>query len=272
VLAHNGLNLKQSEITQPAASIESVRQYWNQHVDDWKIARHPSGTAEFFAETEQYRFEKLHYLPERIPFRKHAGKKVLEVGTGLGNDLSRFAAGSALVTGIDLADRAIELAQANFQQRGLQGEFHCMDGEQMDFDANSFDLVYCHTVLQFTPDPARMVGEIHRVLKPGGQVILMAINNRSWLMLMHKLLKTEIDYMDAPVFQCFTAAAMRQLLSSFEQVQIIPERFPVRTRIHKGIKARLYNLLFVDIFNTLPHHWVHWSGHHLLAYAEKGKS
>jgi 2-polyprenyl-3-methyl-5-hydroxy-6-metoxy-1,4-benzoquinol methylase len=261
--------LKQTESSQTSASIESVRQYWNQHVDDWKIARHPSGTADFFSETEQYRFEKLHYLSRQIPFQDYAGKEILEVGCGLGNDLARFAAGGALVTGIDLAERAVELAQTNFQQRGLRGDFHRMNGEQMELDADRFDLVYCHTVLQFTPEPSRMVAEIHRVLKPGGQAILMAINSRSWLILMHRLLKTEIDYLDAPVFRCFSAANLRQLLSSFEQVMIIPERFPVRTRVHKGLKARLYNVLFVDLFNALPHSWVRWSGHHLLAYAMK---
>jgi len=258
-------------MTQPSASIESVRQYWNQHVDDWKIARHPSGTADFFSETEEYRFEKLHYLTQRIPFQEYPGKKILEVGCGLGNDLSRFAAGGARVTGIDLADRAIELSRANFQQRGLDGEFHRMDGEHMDFDANSFDFVYCHTVLQFTPDPARMAEEIHRVLKPGGQAIVMAINSQSWLILMHNLLKTEIDYLDSPFFQHFKAAELRQLLSPFDQVEIIPERFPVRTRVHKGLKAHLYNLLFVDLFNALPPGWVRWSAHHLLAYVLKGK-
>lgn len=261
--------MKGSTVEEQTPSIESVRQYWNQHVDDWKIAQHRSGTAKFFAETELYRFEKLHYLLHRIPFQDYHGKRVLEVGSGLGNDLSRFAASGAQVVGVDLADRAIELAQANFKQRGLTGEFYRMDGENLAFDANSFDFVYCHTVLQFTPDPESMIREIHRVLKPRGKAILMAINRRSWLILMHRLLRTEIDYLDSPIFHRFRASDFRMVLTPFAQVQIATERFPVRTKVHKGPKAQLYNLLFVDLFNALPRRWVGWSGHHLLASVVK---
>ncbi len=151
------------------SSIEAVRQYWDEHVHDWKIAKHPPGTAEFFEETEAYRFEKLHYLPLLVDFAGFSGKSLLEVGCGLGNDLARFARGGAVVTGIDIAPKAIELSKANFSQRGLQGQFRVMNGEALDFADNSFDVVYCHTTLHFTPDPRRMVAEIHRVLRPEGR-------------------------------------------------------------------------------------------------------
>lgn len=254
---------------QHSSCTETVRSYWNEHVGDWKIAKHPVGTAEFFAETEEYRFEKLHYLPKRIPFGEYQGKKVLEVGSGLGNDLSRFASSGADVTGIDLSDKAVELGCLNFQQRGLPGQFHRMDGEHMTLDSDSFDFVYCHTVLQFTTDPKAMIEEIYRVLKPGGKAVLMVINRWSWLILMHKLLKVEIDYMDSPIFNRFSKSELHQLLAHYARVEIVPERFPVRTKIHKGLKARLYNWLFVDLFNILPRSWVQIYGHHLLAYVEK---
>ena len=78
----------------------------------------------------------------------------------------------------------------------------------------------------------------------------------------------EIDHLDAPVFHQFTIAEFRELLSSvFNKVDIVPERFPVRTKVHEGIKARLYNMLFVDLFNVLPQRWVKNSGHHLMAFA-----
>ena len=67
------------------------------------------------------------------------------------------------MTGIDISPRAIELARTNFAQRGSPGGFAVMDGEALEFPDRSFDVVYCHTVLHFTPHPERMVGEIHRV-------------------------------------------------------------------------------------------------------------
>jgi 2-polyprenyl-3-methyl-5-hydroxy-6-metoxy-1,4-benzoquinol methylase len=255
----------------PAArvSLEDVQRYWDEHVHAWKIASHEVGTPEFFAETERYRFEKLHYLPRLVDFGAYRGQTLLDVGCGLGNDLSRFARGGAVVTGIDLSPRAIELATRNFTQRGLHGQFHVMNGEALEFPDASFDVVYCHTVLHFTPDPARMVAEIHRVLRTGGRAILMTVNRKSWLFLLQRVMKVDIDYPDAPVFHRFSIAEFRGLLSPFATVDIVPERFPTATKVHKGLKGRLYNGLFVGAFNTLPRAVVRASGHHLMAFCVK---
>ncbi|MGH6943593.1 MAG: class I SAM-dependent methyltransferase [Geminicoccaceae bacterium] len=251
------------------AELELVRQYWNNHVHDWKVARSEPGTSGFFQEIEAYRFEKLHYLPRLVDFEGYPGKRVLDVGCGVGNDLARFARAGASVVGIDLAEHSIELARRNFEQRGLAGELHVMDGEQMEFDDDSFDVVYCHTVVHFTPHPARLVQELHRVLKPGGQGIVMTVNRRSWLNLLKGVMSVEVDHLDAPVFHQFTAAEFRELLAPFDQVRVVAERFPVRTKVHGGLKARLYNSLFVDLFNALPRRWVASSGHHLMAFGSK---
>lgn len=250
-------------------ALQRVRRYWNDHIHDWKVAQSEVGSKAFFEEIEEYRFEKLSYLPRLVNFDGYRGQRVLDVGCGVGNDLARFARGGAEVVGIDLAETSIDLARRNFRQRGLAGEFQIMDGEELDFPDDSFDLVYCHTVLHFTPRPRRMIQEIHRVLRPGEQAILMTVNRRSWLNLLHKVMKVEIDHLDAPTFYQFSAGEFRDLLSPFESVTIVAERFPVRTKVHGGLKAKLYNGLFVDLFNALPRRWVRRSGHHLLAFASK---
>ena len=138
-------------------ALQRVRRYWNAHVHDWKVAQSEVGSKAFFEEIAEYRFEKLSYLPRLVNFDGYRGQRVLDVGCGVGNDLARFAEGGAEVVGIDLAETSIDLARRNFRQRGLAGEFQVMDGEQMDFPDDSFDLVYCHPVLHCTPRPRRMV-------------------------------------------------------------------------------------------------------------------
>jgi ubiquinone/menaquinone biosynthesis C-methylase UbiE len=249
--------------------LRAVRTYWNNHVDDWKVAKSAPGTAAFFREIEEYRFEKLHYLPKLVDFNGFSGKSLLDVGCGVGNDTSRFARGGALVTGIDLAPHSIDLAKRNFAQRKLKGTFLVMNGERMDFPSNHFDAVYCHTVLHFTPNPETMLAEIYRVLKPGGQAIVMTVNRRSWLMFMHTVAKVEIDYLDAPVFNSYSIAEFRRMLGVFPRVEIVPERFPVATKIHGGAKAALFNTVFVSAFNLLPKAVIRSSGHHLIAFCGK---
>src|SRR6266567_4217736 len=92
----------------------AVRDYWNHHIHDLEVTRHPAGSPGFFADLEQYHFEKLHHLPRLVPFDGYAGRQVLEVGCGAGTDLIRFARNGAIVTGVDLAESAIGLATANF--------------------------------------------------------------------------------------------------------------------------------------------------------------
>lgn len=252
------------------SDMNALIEYWNTNVSNWQVAGHlEAGTKPFFAEIERYRFAKLDYLEQAVGFNNFAGKKVLDVGCGLGTDLSHFASSGALTTGIDIAERAIDLAQANFNHGGHEGEFAVMDGEALDFPDDTFDFVYCHTVLHFTREPAAMVREIKRVLKPGGRALLMTINRQSWLYFLHRVGGMKIDYMDAPVFHKMSPAEFTDLVGVFDKVEVKLFRFPVRTEVHKGWKAFLYNTLFVDLYNAMPKRLIGNTGYHLLAFVEK---
>ena len=74
---------------------------------------------------------------------------------------------------------------------------------------------------------------------------------------------------DAPVLKRYSAGEFRQLLGRFRDVRIVPERFPVKSRLHGGWKGALYNLLFVSAFNALPRPLVRRFGWHLLAFCTK---
>jgi ubiquinone/menaquinone biosynthesis C-methylase UbiE len=249
--------------------LTAIGSYWNEHIHDLEIATHLVGTAEFFQELDEYRFNKLHYLPQLVDFSLYRGKKLLEVGCGLGIDLVRFARAGAVVTGVDLAEVSIDLACQNFAQNGLTAKLGVMNGEALEFEDNSFDVVYAHGVLQYTADAPKMVNEIHRVLRPGGEAILMVYNKYSWLNALSKLMKVELEHEDAPVLNKYTIWEFKRLLHPFAHVQIIPERFPVKTRLHHGLKARLYNNLFVNLFNLLPKPFIQVTGWHLIAFAYK---
>ena len=144
-----------------------------------------------------------------------------------------------------------------------------MDGESMEFKDNSFDLVYAHGVLQYTADANRMIAEAYRVLKPGGEFIGMVYNRHGWLNIMSKWFKVGLEHEDAPVLDKYTAGEFRKMLSQFSLVRIVPERFPVKSRLHGGLKGFLFNTCFVSFFHLLPRTWVRRSGWHLMAFARK---
>jgi SAM-dependent methyltransferase len=181
----------------------------------------------------------------------------------------RFARHGAVVTGVDLAEESIRLARQHFTHHGLDAELRTMNGEHLQFRDASFAVVYAHGVLQYTSDAQRMIREIYRVLEPGGEAILMVYNRYSWLNLLAALFGVALEHEDAPVLRKYSLREFRDLLGGFSQVQIIPERFPVKTRLHRGMKATVYNTCFVGAFDLIPRAIVRPFGWHLMAKAIK---
>ena len=254
---------------QGAPTTADVRDYWNRHIHDLEITKHPVGSPGFFADLDQYHFEKLHHLVRLVPFDGYRGKQVLEVGCGAGTDLVRFARGGAIVTGVDISSSAIELARQNFEQQKLQADLREADGERLPFPAATFDLVYAHGVVQYTSSDGALVAECIRVLKPGGEAIFQVYNRVSWLNALSKLMKVPLEHEDAPVLKKYSASEFRTLLNGFREVRVVEERFPVKSRLHGGWKGILFNTFFVGTFNALPRSLVRRFGWHLLAFCKK---
>jgi SAM-dependent methyltransferase len=233
------------------------------------MTRSAPGTKEFFDDLDEYRFDKLRYLPRLVNFEGYAGKRLLEVGCGIGTDLVRFGRGGAVATGVDLSRTALDLASRNAEHAGVSLDLKLANGEALPFEDSCFDVVYCHGVLQYTADARLMVEECRRVLKPDGEGIFMVYNRVSWLNALSKVMRVDLEHGDAPVLRKYSIPEFRDLLSGFAQVRIVPERFPVKTRLHGGWKGFAYNKLFVPAFEALPRAWVRPLGWHLMAFCRK---
>lgn len=234
------------------------------------MTEEPVGSLAFFDALDDYRFDKLRYLPRAVDFDGHRHRRLLEIGCGIGTDLVRFARGGARVIGIDLAERSVDLARRNVDLHDTAAAGLCVaDGDALPFADERFDVVYAHGVIQYAAHPARLVAEAHRVLKPGGQAIFMVYNRYSWLNALSKLTGVNLEHADAPVLRTFSIRGYRRLLSGFAAARIVPERFPVPSRLHRGWKASLYNRLFVGLFNSLPRALVRPLGWHLMAFCRK---
>ncbi len=250
--------------------IDAIERYWNSRIHDLDMTDQPVGSREFFDELHDYRFDKLHYLPRLVGFDGYRGRALLEVGCGIGTDLVRFAQGGAIVTGVDLSETAIELAEKNLQLHGVTAhDLRVANAEALPYPDNTFDVVYGHGVVQYTSDPARLIRECARVLRPGGEAIFMVYNRVSWLNGLSKVMNVPLEHEDAPVLRKFSISEFAELLRPFTDVRIVPERFPVKSRLHTGWKAAAFNTLFVGAFNAVPRPLVRRLGWHLMAFARK---
>jgi 2-polyprenyl-6-hydroxyphenyl methylase/3-demethylubiquinone-9 3-methyltransferase len=105
------------------------------------------------------------------------GKRVLDVGCGGGILSEAMAARGAEVTGIDLSDPALKVAELHLLESGARVSYLHADAEELaQQQPSSFDVVACMEVLEHVPDAARQVDACARLLKPGGHAFFATIN------------------------------------------------------------------------------------------------
>lgn len=146
----------------------------------------PLGSDEFFRQTETIRYRLYPYFPALVGFDRWAGRRVLEVGTGMGVDHVGFARAGARLTGVDLTPFHLEVTAARLQREGLISQLVRADAERLPFADGTFDHVYSCGVLFLVPEIQRAVNEIYRVLRPGGEALVMLYHRTSF----HYYLKT----------------------------------------------------------------------------------
>lgn len=117
---------------------------------------------------------RLNYINQRAQL---AGKNVLDVGCG-GGILSESMAGlGAVVTGIDLSDKALQVAKLHLLESGQKVDYRKVAVEQLAAEQPaSFDVVTCLEMLEHVPDPASVIKACAALVKPGGQVFFSTLN------------------------------------------------------------------------------------------------
>jgi ubiquinone/menaquinone biosynthesis C-methylase UbiE len=159
---------------------ERKRDFWEKNpCGAADIASLPEGSLEYFEAVEQMRYQGDDFMPDVVGFDQWAGKKVLEVGCGMGTDLLQFARGGATVHGIDLTEKAVSLTRTRLGLYGFGGTVLIANSESIPFADNYFDLVYSWGVVHHAMSPETAAREILRVCKPGGRVMIMVYNRRS---------------------------------------------------------------------------------------------
>ena len=157
-----------------------VQKFWDEHPCGVKFAPSEIGTRYFFDELDKHRYETEGHILKLLQPIQVRGKRVLEIGCGLGTDGGQFVRKGANYIGMDLTSASVQLARRRFQLSKLSGVVLEADAEDIPFEDETFDLVYSHGVLHHTPDTQRAFNEIHRVLRGGGQAIIMLYHRDSW--------------------------------------------------------------------------------------------
>jgi len=214
---------------------DQVRDFWDAASCGEIYATGDSAREHYLAQART-RYELEPYIHDFANFQSGMGKDVLEVGVGMGADHVEWAkARPRSLSGIDLTPRGIAHTQARLELAGLSSRLEAADAEHLPFPDESFDVVYSWGVLHHSPHTATAIGEVYRVLRPGGTARIMVYNRHSILALIlwlryglfalrpcRTFADVYAEHLESPGTQGFTVRETRAMCSRFSRLEVEP--------------------------------------------------
>lgn len=157
--------------------------WWTDHTMsyDWKdkVAHEPYSLSWYRHIDARFCYDARLYATRERPFAEMmdldniAGKRVLEIGCGMGFHSELLKRAGAVLTSIDLSPTSVASTKARFALKGLDGDIRQMDAEKLNFPDGQFDMVWSWGVIHHSSHTGRIMKEIARVTKPGGNARIM---------------------------------------------------------------------------------------------------
>lgn len=268
-------------------AIDQVRDFWDRRPCNIRHSPQPVGTRAYFDEVEARKYFVEPHIPGFAQFARWAGKRVLEIGCGIGTDTINFARAGAQVTAIELSEESLALARRRAEVYGFEDriEFRHGNAEQLDrlYLEGSYDLVYSFGVIHHTPHPEKVLEHARALVRPGGMLKAMVYNRRSWkaaqvaivegrgqFWRMTELLSKHSEaQVGSPVTYTYSRRELVTLLQrhGFPEAQVAVEHiFPYRVADYLQ-----YRYVKVPLFRVMPEPVFSWfegrAGWHLCATA-----
>ena len=218
--------------------IDAVRSFWNARPCNIRHSAKQVGTREYFDEVEHRKYFVEPHIPGFAEFERWNGKRVLEIGCGLGTDTVNFARAGASVTAVELSDESAALARRRADVFGVSDRVSIQVGNAEELpsliEPQTFDLVYSFGVIHHSPHPRRIVEHLRRYMTPASELRLMVYARVSYKLfwIMHAEGVWDMGRIDeliarnseaqtgCPVTYTYTDASARQLLDGFRIVDM----------------------------------------------------
>lgn len=238
--------------------IDEVRSYWNKRPCNLKHSKKTVGTEEYFNEVEFKKYYVESHIPGFADFKRWKGKRVLEIGCGLGTESINFAKTGAQVTAVELSEGSADLAKKRAEVFGLTDKITFYQGNAEELcdivPFIKYDLIWSFGVIHHTPNPERVIENIRSLMHPETELRIMVYYQWSWkvfwiLMTFGKGSVWKINliprYSEAqigcPVTHLYTKRSVKKLLKGLKIKEcrvehIFPWKFPeYKDNIYKKV-------------------------------------
>jgi len=192
---------------------QKIRDYWNAQPCNVNHSKQPVGTEDYFNEVTAKRYKAEPHILDFAGFHQWRGKRVLEVGCGIGTDAEQFTRHGAEYTGIDISDQSLEICRQRFDVLGLEGTFINRSATDELTDLGEFDLVYSYGVIHHYPDIDQAIDNIYNATKAEGEFRFMVYAKNSWK---YAMIRKGLDQFEAqadcPYAEAFTHDEIEQMM------------------------------------------------------------
>jgi len=231
-------------------SIEEVQKFWNERPCNIRHSNKEIATKEYFEEVTTRKYKVEPHILSFANFPSYEGKKVLEVGCGIGTAAQSFCESGAMYTGIDLSDKSIEIANKRMEVFGFTNNSSIFPANiETFYNEENYDLVYSFGVLHHTPNTELAIQNIFNLLKPGGEFKFMMYAKNSWK---NFEIQDGLDQYEAqsgvPIAKTYTKEEIYSLLKDFKDIDINQTHiFPYEIEEYKK-----YNYVKKPYFANMP--------------------
>jgi len=246
---------------------ELVRDFWDEASCGENLYLKGEDDIAKYKNQMKIRYELEPYIIDFADFKNQTGKKVLEIGVGLGADHQMFAKNGAVLHGCDLTKRAIEATKKRFELFNLTSNLKVADAENLSYEDESFDTVYSWGVIHHSPNTPKAINEIYRVLKPNGSAKIMIYHKKSMvgymLWIRYGLLTLKpfrsLDYiyshyLESPGTKAYTIKEAQNLFKQFKSLNI--ETLLTHGDLLSSQAGQRHEGLLLDIARKLYPRWL----------------
>ncbi len=237
---------------------QAVRQYWNKRPCNIRHGKAPVGSLEYWEQVQARKYFVEPHIPAFADFRKWKGKKVLEIGTGIGTDAINFARAGADYWGVEHSKASLDLCCQRFETYGLKGKFFLGDAQELHkvVPKQKFDLIYSFGVLHHMEMPGEALDAASSYMDVNSELRIMLYAENSWKGIM---IAEGLDQPEAQagclIAKTFTEPEVAELLFgyeifSLEQTHIFPYVVEDYVR-HVYTVQPWFRAMPQDVFNAL---------------------